>query len=174
MDGSESTQKRKLALVFGNLPTAEEVDQFRLLSEEFDITVVTTESLCEYLNQTSRFGNLRCLALPDHEENPTYIPGLEHVLSDFDVVVIKERLGLYAYQAVKAKWKNRFRLAVWVDNLACFPAEDVDQMRTIRAEVTNAADAFIVQSKTARRALLLEGIEEQRIFNFSPWVEKNS
>ncbi len=51
------------------------------------------------------------------------------------------------FKAVKSKFKNRFRLGVWIDNLATMPAEDVGQMRTIRHEVSNAADVFIVQSQ---------------------------
>ena len=172
--GNQGVEKQKLALVFGNLPRPEEIDQFRLLKDAFDITCVSTESICGYLNETSRFDNLKCLALPDHEDNPTYVPGLESVLSEFDVVVVKERLGLYSYQAVKAKWKSKFRLAIWADNLAVLPAEDVDQMRTIRQEVTNAADAFIVQSDAAVDSLKLEGIEPERILKFAPWVEKIS
>jgi tetratricopeptide (TPR) repeat protein len=100
------------------------------------------------------------------------MPGLEQSLAEYDIVVVKDRLGLYAYQAVKAKWKNRFRLAVWLDNLTTFPAEDVKQMRTIRNEVTNAADVFLVQTEAAKTTLLLEGIEAARIEYFAPWVEK--
>ena len=100
------------------------------------------------------------------------MPGLEKVLADFDIVVVKERLGLYAYQAVKAKWQYRFRLVVWVDNLVPFPANDIDQMRTVRLEVTNAADAFIVQSKAAAATLEMEGVEKERIVEIVPYVEK--
>lgn len=170
MTGSEP-RKQKMALVFGNVPTVEEVDQFRLLAGEFDITIMTSESICGYLTQTSWFNELHCIALPDYDDNPTYLPGLEKVLGGYDIVVVKERLGIYAFQAVKAKWKKRFRLVVWVDNLIPFAGEDIPQMRTIRREVSNAADAFIVQSTAAREVLILEGIEEQRIHFFAPWVE---
>ena len=162
---------KKLALVYGNLPTVEEIDQFMLIAGQYDVTVIASESVCGYLTQTSYFQDLKCMALPDHDENPTYLPGLEKSLQGFDVVVIKERLGLYAYQVVKAKWRRRFRLVVWVDNITPFPGEDVGMMRTVRIEVGNAADAFIVQSNAARQALLLEGIEEQRIHEFRPFVE---
>lgn len=171
---SKNSKKLKVALVFGNLPSAEEVDQFRLLADQVQVSVVSTQSICGYLKETSRFQNLECYALPDHDENPTYVPGLESVLANFDLVIVKERLGLYAYQAVKAKWKHKFRLAIWVDNLAPLPAEDVAQMRTIRSEVVNAADAFLVQSKAAEQALVIEGIDDNRIIQFSPWVEKIS
>lgn len=167
---SESPTK-KLALVFGNVPTVEEIDQFMLLNQGYDITVISSESICGYLTQTSWFQDLRCVALPDHDENPSYLPGLEKVLDGYDVVVVKERLGMYAYQAVKAKWRKRFRLVLWVDNLTPFPGEDVAMMRTVRTEASNAADAFIVQSEAMRTTLLLEGIEAQRIHSMLPYVE---
>ncbi len=163
--------KKKLALVYGTLPTVEEIDQFLLLSGEYDVTVVTSESICGYLTQTSHFDSLSCIALPDHAENPTYLPGLEKALGGFEVVVVKERLGMYAYQAVKAKWRNRFRLVCWVDNLTPFPGEDITHMRTIRAEVSNAADAFLVQTAAAAATLKVEGIDEGRIVSFTPYVE---
>src|SRR5215471_2640060 len=132
---STGSARKKLALVYGTLPTVEEIDQFLLLAADYEVTVVTSESVVGYLTQTSHFDQLACAALPDHSENTTYLPGLEKALAGFDVVVVKERLGMYAYQAVKAKWRNRFRLVVWVDNLTPMPGDDVTHLRTIRREV---------------------------------------
>jgi tetratricopeptide (TPR) repeat protein len=168
---STQNQKLKIALVYSSLPAIDEIDQFKLLYGTHDISIVTSESICGFLTQNSFFKDLTCVALPDHDENTTFLPGLEAVLTEYDIVVVKERLGLYAYQVVKAKWRNRFRLIVWIDNLTVFPAQDVDRMRTVRNEATNAADAFIVQSECARQTLLLEGIDEKRIIKISPWVE---
>jgi tetratricopeptide (TPR) repeat protein len=168
---SSPNQKQKIALVYSSLPAIDEIDQFKLLYATHEISVVTSESICGFLAQNSLFKDLTCVALPDHDENTTFLPGLEAVLTDYDIVIVKERLGLYAYQIVKAKWRNRFRLIVWIDNLSVFPAQDVDRMRTVRNEATNAADAFIVQSECARQTLLLEGIEEQRIIKMLPWVD---
>jgi glycosyltransferase involved in cell wall biosynthesis/Flp pilus assembly protein TadD len=169
MNGSV-IKKPKLALVYGNLPTIEEIDQFQLLRDSYDIFVIASESVVEFISRSSNYNDLRCVALPDHDENPTYLPGLEKALAGFDLVIVKERLGLYAYQAVKAKWCNKFRLAVWVDNLTPFPGEDLDQFRIIRQELANAADAFIVQSDAAREALILEGVEPTRISFFEPFA----
>lgn len=168
---SQQIRRPKLALVYGNLPTVEEIDQFKLMRDQFDIKVVASESICGYLSQTSWFQDLECIALKDYDDNPGYLPGLENTLVNFDVVVIKERLGLYAYQAVKAKWRKRFHLIAWVDNLVPFPGTDVQQIQAIRTEVANVADAFIVQTTAARQALLLEGIDDARIFTMRPWVE---
>ncbi len=163
--------KKRLALVYGNLPTVEEIDQFMLVADEYDISVISSESICGYLTQNSYFQNLPCIALPDYEENTTYLPGLEGALKNFDLVIIKERLGMYAYQSVKSKWRNRFRLLCWVDNAVTYPGEDIKMMRTVRAEVSGAADGFIVQSDAVKQALTLEGIEPARLQTFVPWVE---
>ena len=173
MSGSD-LQRKTVALVFGSLPTVEEIDQFQLVASDYDIRVIASESICAYLTQTSRFQDLRCIALPDHDDNTTYLPGLEQALEGMDAVIVKERLGMYAYQAVKAKWRYRFRLVVWVDNSCAFAGEDFDQLRTIRNEVTNAADSFIVQTNEAKTALQLEGVEASRIKSFPSYVEKTS
>jgi glycosyltransferase involved in cell wall biosynthesis/Tfp pilus assembly protein PilF len=167
---SSATKKLKLALVYGTLPTVEEIDQFHLLRDTHDVYVVSSESIIEYISRVTNFSDLRCISLPDHDENPTYLPGLEKALAGFDVVIVKERLGLYAYQAVKAKWCNKFHLAVWVDNLTPFPGEDLDQFRIIRQELANAADCFIVQSNAAREALLVEGLDAAKITFFEPFA----
>ncbi len=162
--------KAKLALVYGNLPSIEEIDQFQLLKDVYDVFIITSESIADFISKTTGYHDLKCVALPDHDDNPTYLPGLEKALAGFDVVIVKERLGLYAYQAVKAKWRNNFRLAVWVDNLTPFPGEDMDQFRIIRQELANAADAYIVQSNAAREVLLLEGIAAAKISFFEPFA----
>jgi glycosyltransferase involved in cell wall biosynthesis/Tfp pilus assembly protein PilF len=171
MEASEVT-KPQVALLFGTLPTIEEIDQFRLISEVYDVCVISSESICSYIGQNSFFNNLKCITLPDYDENPTYLPGLETVLSKFDLVIVKERLGLYGYQAVKAKWRSNFRLVVWCDNMTAFPGDDIQQMRTIRKELVNAADAFIVQTEGTRAALNIEGISNDKIVSFVPWVER--
>jgi len=168
---SNENQKLKLALVHSSLPSIDEIDQFKLLAEKYDVSVVTSQSISEFLGENSRFKNLTVIGLPDHDENTTFLPGLEAVLEDFDVVIVKERLGLYAYQAVKAKWRSRFRLIVWIDNLTPFPAQDIDRMRTVRNEVTDAADGFIVQTEAAKTTLIIEGINEERIVKLDPWID---
>lgn len=165
------SSKQRLAIVLGTVPSVEEVDQFRLIADGYDVAVVTSESICGYLTQTSFFHELKCIALPDYDENASYLPGLETVLSNFDIVVVKERLGLFAYQAVKAKWRSRFRLIFLCDNLTPFAGEDITHMRIIRKEVTAAADAFLVQTEAARKALMIEGVESERILDFLPFVE---
>ena len=52
-----------------------------------------------YLTQTSHFDALACVPLPDHNENTTYLPGLEKALRGFDVVVIDDRFAIRIREA---------------------------------------------------------------------------
>ncbi len=160
----------KIGLVYGHLPSLEELDQFNLIANEVEISVICAVSVADYLQKTEMFSGIKIIPLPDYDENPSYLPGLENVLGGFDIVLIKERLGLYAYQALKVRMKHKYKLAVWIDNITPFVAEDVTQMRTIRNEVTDNADLILVQSKAARDALLVEGVDPLRIQYLEPWA----
>ncbi len=164
--------KPKLALVIGNIPNVDEIDQFELLKENYDFNVITSSAIARYLATTSFFNQLKVIALPDYDDNPTYMPGLEKALSGYDMVMVKERLGLYAFQAVKAKWRHQFKLVMMVDNATAFPGQDLQQMRIVREEINASADMFLVHSESVKNALRLEGIENQRIQKYLPFVEQ--
>lgn len=166
-----TSKKQRIAIVYATVPSAWEIDQFFLLASKYDVEIVAAESICRYIADVSRFHNLTCRALPDYDENPSYMPGLENLLVGYDVVLVKERLGLYAYQAVKAKLKHGFRLGVMIDNLAPFPCDDLIQIRVVREEITSAADFFIVQTDFAREILLLEGIAANKILALPVYLE---
>ena len=169
MKDSKNSQPR-VAAVYGSLPSTEEIDQYIHITENFNLTIVSSDSIIAYLTQNSFCKDLKCIPLPDHDEDTTYLPGLEKVLVNFDIVIVKERLGVYAYQAVKAKWKSKFRLIVYIDNLMCFPGEDIQRIKTIRSEVTNSADLFIVQTTAAQATLIAEGISEEKIVKWPYWI----
>jgi tetratricopeptide (TPR) repeat protein len=169
----EADQK-KVALVVANLPSVGELELFSFLGNDFSLEIVCPSTVGHYIEQTMPTLSLALRILPEYEENPSYLPGLEGVLSDFDIVIVKERLGLYSYQAIKAKWKNRFKLVVWLDNLAILPADDVDRMRAVRIEVCDAADAFLVFSQSLEKMLLIEGIEKDRILLMTPHVPQTA
>lgn len=163
-------QKPKLSLVFGQLPTPEEVDQFMVIQNQFNVRVIASHSICSFISQTSYFQDLECVALPDYNDNPSYLPGLENALQGSDVVVVKDRLGIYAYQVVKAKWRHRFRLAVWIDNVVTLPQESNADLRAVRREIAQGADLFLTTSKAVVAMLEIEGIESSRIAVIKPFL----
>ena len=170
MDASKNKSESQVAIIYGTLPTVEEVDQLQLLNAKYPVTIITSESIVGYLIENSFFTDFKCIPLKDHNDNPTFLPGLDKILKDFAFVIVKERLGIYSYQVIKAKWKYRFRLLIWIDNLTVFPGEDIQQLRTIRDEVSSASDGFIVQTKIASNTLMLEGISKEKIFKWPNWI----
>jgi len=164
--------KKHLAIVLGTIPSYQEIDLFENFNYIYNITIITSESIVNYINKITWYNQLHCIAIPDYEENPSFLPGLEEILSKkYEVVIVKERIGLYSYQTVKAKWKSHFRLVVWLDNQMPFPGDDVRQFCTIREEVKEAADAYIVQTLGTERTLLIEGINEEKIHYVTPIVK---
>lgn len=168
----DASLSKRIALVFGTVPSHEEIEQYQLLYPQFEFTLITAQSVADYIQSVCFFKDLNIVSLPDHDENPSFLPGLERALVGYDFVIVKERVGLFAYQAVKSKWVNNFKLFVVVDNVTPFPGEDIRQMKTIRDEVTAAADGIIVQSKLIENMLTtVEGVDKQKIFYITPYVK---
>ena len=165
----------KIALIYGMIPSVEEIEQWSLAKEPYKVDIITSASIGEFLKKNIKHILAPVYILPDHDENPTFLPGLESVLKNYDVVIVKGHLGIYAYQAIKAKWRYRFKLLYMMDNLLPFPSEDIKRLKTIRDEVMRHADAFIVQTKSAQKTLNLEGVDDDKIFFISPSIlRKNS
>lgn len=171
--------EQQVAFVFGTLPELAELDQIALLATVCHVSVITPASMSAYIKENfqpvlipraNACRSVSILELPDHSDQLSFLPGLESVLSKFSVVIVKERLGMYAFQAVKAKQQHHFRLYYWIDNGFSFPAEDIETLRTIREEATRLADGFIVQSRTTEQALCAEGIHSERIIHWPVWV----
>ncbi len=165
-------KRPKMAVIYATIPSPEEIEQFvEFANGEYELAIVTAFSIGDYIHKTSRATGLKIITLADHLENHTYLPGLEEALKGFDMVVLKERIGLYVYQTIKAKWIHGFKLVVLVDNLTPWPTQDIPRLRTIRDEVMTAADSFIVQSQAAFEILVnMEGVSKERVHFVPPFV----
>lgn len=170
MSEETDTKLKTVALVYASLPHFDEVQQLIQLADEFKLVLITSKSIADYLLGVKLDASIEFVVLPDYDENSSYLPGLEASLEGVDLVIVKERLGVYAYQIVKAKWRSQFRLLVLVDNLLPFPGEDLSQMKSVRTEISEIADGFLVQSNAAKQALICEGVSEDKIYKFVPSV----
>ena len=163
--------KPRIAVVYGMLPLTDEINQFSVLKDSYDIDLISTSIVCEYVKENTFFKELNYVSLSDYKDNPTYVAGLEKALKGYSVVILKERTGLYAYQVLKAKWQYHFKLVVWCDNLYTFWNDTHDEFATIRNELVVGADLFITQTKQGVDSLISEGIDKDRIKYFSPWID---
>ncbi len=160
----------KIALVYGTLPSIDEINQLQPILNNCQIDLIASEAIISYLSQNIDNDKINCIVLPEHDENPTFLPGLEEALTSYKIVIVKERIGIYAYQVVKAKWRNKFRLFTWIDNIKSYPSEDLKRLRTIRTELGQSTDGFIVQSDDAKKALLIEGVPASMIYHLAPYT----
>jgi hypothetical protein len=158
----------ELAIVLGDVPGPESIEVWEGLKQLFHITVITNEPIAKILQEQLIWPDLKYKTLKEYKDG--YIPGLEEALSSYPYVFLKERIGVYAYQVVKAKSRYGFCLWIGEDHSVFLAGEEDATLRTIREEVTAAADAFLVQDPAVHRRLQAEGV--QKIIDL-PWVGRS-
>ena len=146
--------KRKIAIVFGTQPHFFDLQQFAILEESYDLTLISSSAICESISASLDHSKMQVLSLPNYEQSPSFLPGLENVIKGFETVIVNDRTGVCAYQLVKAKASYHFRLVVWVENIIPYPGENSEELRVIRKEICKVADAFLVQSDAVQRAVV--------------------
>ncbi len=160
--------KRKIAIVLGTLPHFFDLQQFSFLEEIYDLTLISSATICDCIAESLTDLHIPLLSLPNYEHSPSFLPGLEALLANFECVILNDRTGVCAYQVVKARAQFHFRLVLWVDNISPFPGDNSDELKVIRREIAKSSDAFLVQSDAARNALKIEGENADKIVCIAP------
>lgn len=89
--------------------------------------------------------------------------GLRKALAGYDVVNTAESLFFFSYQAARLKRALGFRLVVLQHDVFPGTRDYSPLVRHMRKVVHEAADLFLARTERARDALLLEGVEPERI-----------
>jgi glycosyltransferase involved in cell wall biosynthesis len=97
--------------------------------------------------------------------------GLQEKLKGFDLIQSWETFNTYSRDAVRAaaKWGSKTLITVWEDrahHMNQFPLR-----AAIQKEVRSLANAFLVYTDAARRALIEEGVKSERIHRVWPGVD---
>ena len=48
-----SVVRKKIGLVLGTVPNTDEIDQFKLLQEKYEVHVISSQSICDYIQENS-------------------------------------------------------------------------------------------------------------------------
>ena len=56
-----SVARKKIGLVLGTVPNTDEIDQFKLLQEKYEVHVISSQSICDYIQENSLFHDLTVL-----------------------------------------------------------------------------------------------------------------
>jgi glycosyltransferase involved in cell wall biosynthesis len=90
--------------------------------------------------------------------------GLENFLANFDIIHTAEIIHYYTYQAVKAKMRNKkLKLVTTVWENIPFVHDRVRIYRRIKGKVLPYIDHYLAVTEKTKCALILEGVEAQKI-----------
>ncbi len=96
--------------------------------------------------------------------DPQMILGLEKAISGFDIVHTAEIANYYSFQAIRARQKGQIGKVIvtcW-ENIA-FNRERHPAQKRLKEKVRKGADHFLAVTQGAKKVLIEEGVEEERI-----------
>lgn len=96
--------------------------------------------------------------------DPQPLLGLEKTIAGFDIVHTAETANYYSLQAIRARQKGlvaKVGVTCW-ENIP-FAREDYPASRELKEKVRSEADHFLAVTEGAKRALMKEGVAEERI-----------
>lgn len=171
----------KLALVRGHFFSPEEIAMYQPLSDEFDMTFISSVKGSRISEGNPRVAEIACLdriwapsssRLYNRAEglwnnitgvNPEYLLGLRRALTGFDIVQAFDYNYLMTYQLAKLKQELGFKLVpVHWENIP-FARDGKPLCRFVKYRVYDNADAFFSMSERAKASLILEGVDESKI-----------
>jgi len=173
----------RVLIVRGHLVTPWELRPWAELPERFDVGVLQTRSNAFDASSLSlrmvSVGSLRGRfprgllgEVATGVIGDRYTRGADAAFGDADIVHAEELSFWFAADAARRKRRHGFKLVqtVW----ETLPFLDVYRNRSAkryRREVLDATDLFLAATERARTALLLEGVEEDRIVVCAPGID---
>ena len=181
----------KIAIIRGPDLNKFEMQNYEPLVNEHDITAYTTYNHNFEIDKI----NIPIKKLHCPEEFTKHIPfrfcingifykigynvhmfGLEKELKNKDIAHVAETYNGYSYQATKAKEKYGTKVVATIWENIPFLKIRIMKYRNseeLRNKVRKNVDAFVAITKRAKEALMLEGVEEERIHIIPAGVDLN-
>ncbi len=172
----------RIALVRGHHLSKEETISYEPLKNDFEfvcfsstnpwfdhseiafpiVRIPSVEGLLRFLPANT--GNRIFGSLDNALGSGQWMYGLEKHLKGFDIVHTSDYCHLFSYQAARAKRKLGFKLvAIHYENIP-FARENKPLARKLKYALYSQADGMFAMSDRAREALILEGVDQRKIF----------
>ncbi len=175
--------KPKVGLVRGHYFSAEETKLYEPLTDEFDITFVSSAK-----GSAGRFNNVGVVEAPCLDGlldtvglggsfrkvggminntvglDPEIVLHLRRVLQGFDIVHTIDYDFVVTYQLAKIKKEIGFKLAATHWENIPFVRDSKPLCKLVKYKVYDLIDAFFAMSERAKASLILEGVNESKIF----------
>lgn len=162
--------KKKVAVILTSSCDWAYCRQLTRLAKECDLSVITSKSVFSTLAMALASGQLKGQQVLDYKSEPSYLPGLESILDNFDLVILTDRRSMASYQAARARAKSGYRLVVIEDNIKGCGHDDRSQSMVIRQELAKAVDEYWVHCKGAVTMLEAEGEDLAKVHRLRPVV----
>jgi glycosyltransferase involved in cell wall biosynthesis len=174
--------KRRIVVVRGHLTAPWDLRSWQHLPPRFDIACLVTKSSRFGLEgipfEQTRLRTLRDFLPPGRVGDITaalvgdrYF-SLDDALADADLVHAAELSFWFTAEAARLREKHRYKLVVTVwETLPLMATFRNRRARLYRERVLQTADLFLASTQRARDALLVEGVEPERIEVCSPGID---
>jgi glycosyltransferase involved in cell wall biosynthesis len=155
----DTRRKPAIGIVRGPNLTSWELQNYSPLLEKFDITAYATDQASFEMSDVK----VPVVSLPYNPKNPTCLTGLEFALFDKDIIYTSDITWYFTYQAVMAKQKfGKKVIALEWENIP-FAYEEDAQMKDMKERSRMLVDIFVTVTERAKEALLLEGVDKEKI-----------
>jgi len=167
----------KIALIRGPSLNPWEMQNFAPLAQKHEILAIGSTKPCYSLSGINlEVKKLACLGqlfqyIPKSIEilkrtlgDPSYLVGLEKAIKGFDIVHTAECANYYSLQAIRARKRGLIGKVIvtsW-ENIP-FTRESYPAQKKLKEEVQHGADCFLAVTEGARKALIKEGVSEEKI-----------
>jgi glycosyltransferase involved in cell wall biosynthesis/SAM-dependent methyltransferase len=136
-----------------------EMQNYEPLSGRYDLTAYTTTNPSFDISRV----RLPVVQVPPHPQHGGYMVGLELALFDEELIYSADTTWMFSYQAagIREKFGKKLVCLQW-ENIP-FAYEERQEMKAVKSAVREGADHFIAVTERAREALVLEGVDPERI-----------
>ncbi|MGC8594652.1 MAG: glycosyltransferase family 4 protein [Candidatus Kryptoniota bacterium] len=175
--------KPRIAIVRGPFLSVEEIKLYEPLTDDFDITFVSSNAGTQGKVNNIKIMQASCLScILDYAcfgnafrkiagivnniagVDPEMILHLKKILRGFDLVHTIDYDFLITYQIARIKRQNEYKLiATHWENIP-FARDNKPIARKMKYYVYSNVDAFFAMSERAKDSLILEGVDEPKIF----------
>jgi len=153
-------KRPKIAIVRGANLNKWEMQNYEPLLDRYEIVAFTTENHRFDLSDL----NIPVIKLPDNPDMPNiHMPGLEDALAGYDLIFTADITWMYSAQTIVAKHKYGASVICLEWENIPFAYEEIEELRRVKKIVREGADFFIAVTERAKRALMLEGVPDNKI-----------
>ena len=163
------TQKKRLAIIAGDLPQQRFLALFEVLRSEFEATFYMLGD--DDFISTHESG-IRCKVFSKVPNMPGYMRDLESEIANTDCIIGLETSRMTTFQAIRTARKFHIPAGVIVTESQPFFYEKYSNIRAVQYDICRSATFFWATSQAAQETLQLDGVPTEKISQALPPISQ--